>query len=132
MIHKLIKYLKSKTIDYVVTNGYEDLFIENLKDNDIDILFRKRDFLTIEKILKSFCDDYNFKIVQIYHQEVYAKNIFIYNPENQQILNLDISNSDYFIDGYVDSNRLNQGYFKKYDHFLMGSRITFEIPFSND
>lgn len=90
MIHKLIKYLKSKTIDYVVTNGYEDLFIENLKDNDIDILFKKRDFLTIEKTLKSFCDDHNFKIVQIYHQEVYAKNIFIYNPENQQILNLDI------------------------------------------
>lgn len=90
MIHALIKYLKSKTIDYVVTNGYEDLFTDNFKDNDIDILFKKRDFLTIEKTLKSFCNEHNFKIVQIYHQEVFAKNIFIYNPENQEILNLDI------------------------------------------
>jgi len=47
-----------------------------------------------------------------------------------QILNIDVEKSAFFNDSYVDSNTLNKGYFKKYDHFLMGSRITFEIPFN--
>lgn len=90
MIHSFLKYLKKKSIDYVITNGYEDLFSEFSTENDVDILFKKQDFLSIEKTLKSFCKINGFKIVQNYHQEVYAKNIFLYNPENQKMLNLDI------------------------------------------
>jgi hypothetical protein len=90
MIHSFLKYLKNKSIDYVITNGYEDLFSEASTENDVDILFKKQDFLLIEDILSNFCNQHGFKIVQIYHQEVYAKNIFLYNPENQKILNLDI------------------------------------------
>ena len=47
----------------------------------------------------------------------------------ENILKLDIQKSDFYINGFVDGDILNKGYFKKYDHFLMGSRITFEIPF---
>ena len=90
MIHIFLKYLKKNSIDYVITNGYEDLFSEKSTENDVDILFKKNDFLSIEETLKKFCDLNGFKIVQNYHQEVYAKNIFLYNQENQQILNLDI------------------------------------------
>jgi hypothetical protein len=50
----------------------------------------------------------------------------------EQILNMDIQNSAYYIEGYVEKEVLSKGYFKNYDHFLMGSRITFEIPFQND
>lgn len=52
--------------------------------------------------------------------------------ELEQILNINIDKSDFFISSYVDSETLNRGYFRKYDHFLMGSRITFEIPFDYD
>lgn len=50
----------------------------------------------------------------------------------EDILKIDMQNSDFYIKGYVDGEILNKGYFKKYEHFLMGSRITFEIPFSYD
>ncbi|MGJ1501419.1 hypothetical protein [Sphingobacterium multivorum] len=50
----------------------------------------------------------------------------------EEILNLDIKKSDFYVSGYVELETLNNGYFKQYDHFLMGSRITFEIPFSHD
>lgn len=48
----------------------------------------------------------------------------------EEILNIVIENSDFYINKYVDSEILNNGYLRKYDHFLMGSRITFEIPFN--
>lgn len=50
----------------------------------------------------------------------------------EKILKIDILKSPYFIDGFVEFDVLNRGYFKKYDHFLIGSRITFEIPFQYD
>lgn len=50
----------------------------------------------------------------------------------EDILKLDIPKSAFYINGFVDGEILNKGYFKKYDHFLMGSRITFEIPFNHD
>ncbi len=90
MIHKLLKYLHNKSLDYAIINGYEALFEGTLNIGDIDILFKKQDFLKIEAILKDFCELEDFKIVQIYHQEVYAKNIFIFNPKTTELLNLDI------------------------------------------
>lgn len=53
------------------------------------------------------------------------------HDELEDILKIDLQKSKFFIDGYVDMEILNKGYFKKYDHFLMGSRITFEIPFNH-
>lgn len=50
----------------------------------------------------------------------------------ERILMLNMQKSEFFINGFVDIETLDKGYFKKYDHFLMGSRITFEIPFNHD
>lgn len=33
------------------------------------------------------------------------------------------------IEGYVETGRVYDGYYKIYDNFLIGSRVTFEIPF---
>ncbi len=90
MIHKLLKYLHQKALDYAIINGYEALFEDKSNIGDVDILFKKQDFLKIETILKGFCELEGFKIVQIYHQEVYAKNVFIFNPNTTHLLNLDI------------------------------------------
>lgn len=107
MIHTFLKYLKSKSIDYVITNGYQDFFKDNTSENDVDILFKRRDFVKIEKFIKAFCKQENYKIVQIYHQEVYTKNIFLYNEATQEILNLDAygklhkSNYEYFSEASI-------------------------------
>ncbi|OEK07758.1 hypothetical protein A8C32_14800 [Flavivirga aquatica] len=89
MIHKLIKYLHKESIDYCIINGYKSLFDISLNNSDVDILFKNKDFLKIEDILKTFCLLENFKIVQIYHQDVYSKNIFLFNPKTNKLLNLD-------------------------------------------
>ena len=48
------------------------------------------------------------------------------------ILNIELQNTNYYINKYVDLATLKKGYFKNYEHFLIGSRITFEIPFDHD
>ena len=35
MIHIFLKYLKKNSIDYVITNGYEDLFSEKSTETDV-------------------------------------------------------------------------------------------------
>lgn len=111
MIHTFLKYLKDARIDYVITNGYKDFFNNVNSDNDVDILFKRNDFITIEKTIKKFCIQEDFKIVQIYHQEVYAKNIFLYNSKTQEILNLDIygklhkNNFEYFSENEIFENK---------------------------
>ena len=85
MIHTFLKYLKLNSIDYVITNGYQYFFEDAVTENDVDILFKRRDFINIEKFVKDFCKQENFKIVQIYHQEVYTKNIFLYNEATGEI-----------------------------------------------
>ncbi|MAW96876.1 MULTISPECIES: hypothetical protein [unclassified Leeuwenhoekiella] len=58
---------------------------------------------------------------------------FIDQHENlDDVLKLELTNTDYYFNKYVDFDKLNKGYFKNYDHFLIGSRITFEIPFNNE
>ena len=50
--------------------------------------------------------------------------------ENQRgIDNITTEGIGNFTNGFVDSIFKEEGYFKKYDNFLVGSRITFEIPF---
>lgn len=90
MIHRFLKYLHLKTIDYAIINGYESLFEKKADAGDVDILFRVKTFLKIEGIIKSFCEVENSLIVQVYHQEQYAKNIFLFNPKTFEMLNLDL------------------------------------------
>ncbi len=89
MIHRFLKYLHLKAIDHAIINGYESLFEKKTDAQDVDILFKANVFLKIEDIIKSFCEAEKYQIVQIYHQEQYAKNIFIFNPETFEMLNLD-------------------------------------------
>ncbi|WP_405565110.1 hypothetical protein [Polaribacter sp. Asnod6-C07] len=111
MIHTFLKYLTNRNLSYVITNGYKDLFTNLSSESDVDILFTKSNFLKIETIIKDFCDKEDFKIVQIYHQEVYAKNIFLYSNKTQKILNLDIygklhkNNYEYFTENEIFKNR---------------------------
>lgn len=51
---------------------------------------------------------------------------------SDEILKLKIDKSEFYIDSFAEKEKLNNGYLKKYDHFLMGSRVTFEIPFNYD
>ena len=110
MIHTFLKYLENNDLAYVITNGYKDFF-ENLSpENDVDILFKRQDFLSIEKVVKDFCRQEDFKIVQIYHQEVYAKNIFLCCNKTYKILNLDVygklhkNNYEYFSENAIFEN----------------------------
>jgi thymidylate kinase len=111
MIHNFLKYLKNNNLDYVITNGYKDLFENSASENDVDILFKRINFTSIEKTIKDFCQKEDFKIVQIYHQEVYAKNIFLYSNKTQKILNLDIygklhkNNNEYFSEDRIFKNK---------------------------
>lgn len=108
MIHQFLKYLHQQDIDYVLLNGYDRLEELSNSNSDVDILFKKKHFKRIEKIIKSFCQQANYKIVQIYHQEVWAKNIFLYDETNQQFLNLDL---------YGELSRVKTFYFKEDEVF---------------
>jgi thymidylate kinase len=90
MIFKFLNYLQIRKFDYCLINGYVDVARGIISDSDIDLLFRKNDFLKIEKIIQYFCESENYLVVQIYHQEVWAKNIFIFDPVSNELLNLDI------------------------------------------
>jgi len=108
MIHQFLKYLSQQNIDYVLLNGYDKLDEVYSSNSDVDMLFKKNNFNNIEKIIASFCKETNYKIVQIYHQEVWAKNIFLYNEVNQCFLNLDL---------YGELSRAKTFYFKENEVF---------------
>ncbi len=126
MIHKFLKYLYVRAIDYALISGYETLFENNMNDGDVDILFKAEDFSRIEDVIKSFCDLESYQIVQIYHQEQYAKNIFLFNPKTYELLNLDIygklqrKGSVYFTEATIFSNRTT---YKSLD--ILGTRHEF-------
>ncbi|WP_430906526.1 hypothetical protein [Maribacter sp. 2-571] len=90
MIRVFLDYLLDNNVPYRITNGYQSI-IDNLDDgdSDYDILLKKKDFEHVEEIVEGFCNKTDYKIVQIYHQKVLAKNIFIYDFKNDDILNLD-------------------------------------------
>jgi len=108
MIHQFLKYLNQQDIDYVLLNGYHNLDELYSSNSDVDILFKKKYFSNIEKIICSFCEQSNYKIVQIYHQEIWAKNVFLYDEINQTFLNLDL---------YGELSRLKTFYFKENEIF---------------
>lgn len=89
MFQGFIVALKERNIAYVLLNGYEDIVAET-NDSDIDILLPKKDFLSINKLLNEICCAKGWKVIQVFHHDVYAKNIFLFSEQSQEILNLDI------------------------------------------
>ena len=90
MIFTFLEFLKLNNIQYRFLNGYESIFNDTSNFNDNDILLTKKDFNNIDLLIKTYCNNYKFKIVQIFHQGRFSKNFFIYNEENNFILNLDL------------------------------------------
>ncbi|MBU2947836.1 hypothetical protein [Zobellia uliginosa] len=90
MILDFVKYLSEQEIAYKFTNGYNEIFEKKQSDSDFDILFKKSDFSRIDIIIKDFCFQYNFKQVQVYDQDLWAKNFFVYDEIQNEFLNLDL------------------------------------------
>lgn len=90
MIFELFKYLTNKKIDFALTNGYIEVLSQKDTEADTDMIFKKKDFKNIETILQDFCHLNKLQLVQVLHHDLYAKNIFLFNPENMKFLNLDI------------------------------------------
>lgn len=90
MIQAFFTYLNNSKVEYLMPNGYKTILDTDDSCPDIDLLFKLKDFKKVDAIVKSFCEQSSYKIVQCYYQDVYAKNFFLYNEEIQQFLNLDI------------------------------------------
>jgi len=90
MLLKFFKFLKKNNVDYCIINGYNEIVAQLNTDSDTDILLKKDDFKIITKIINKFCDGENIQLVQILHHDLWAKNIFLYNPKDEKILNLDL------------------------------------------
>jgi hypothetical protein len=98
--------------------------------------FHSRNKIGLYRAISDVIDSDGYINISSFDAEIqWKKDLWTYIDDFeslQKILDLEIPKTEYFIDGFIDSNRLNKGYFKKYNHFLMGSRITFEIPFDHD
>ncbi|MDA7742037.1 hypothetical protein N8865_00300 [Francisellaceae bacterium] len=108
MLKTFLTFVKKNSINFALLNGYKDIDFYHTYSSDIDIILKKTDFQKIEGILTKFCGSKSFRIVQIFHHEVWAKNIFLYNPIEQHFLNLDL---------YGELSRKNVLFFKEKDTF---------------
>jgi len=90
MIFNFFNYLNREYIQYSIINGYSDIYKKKNTESDIDIIFKRKEFLKIENIINVFCKEENLKIVQILHHDLWAKNIFLFNPKDGKYLNLDL------------------------------------------
>lgn len=90
MIFNFLSFINKNNIYYCLTNGYEDVVAQIDTNSDIDILLKKQDFLRIGHIIKEFCILQNIQMVQVLHHDLWAKNIFLYNPQNGEFINLDL------------------------------------------
>jgi len=90
MIFKFFKFLNTQNKEYCIINGYKDIVEEVDTESDIDILFKQKDFLQINKIINHFCKEQNIIMVQVLHHDLWAKNIFLFNPKDGKYLNLDL------------------------------------------
>jgi len=108
MILNFLTYLENMKIDYCVINGYQEMVNQKISDNDNDILFKQKDFKNINYIIKNFCTENGFYIVQIMNHNIWAKNFFLYNPIKDIFLNLDL---------YGELSRRNIVFFKEEDIF---------------
>lgn len=90
MINRLFNFFSENNIPFVIINGYKDVYNYKSKGSDIDILLKKIDFIQVEKTIQLFCLNNQYQFVQIFHQDIWAKNIFIYDPISCELLNLDL------------------------------------------
>lgn len=108
MIFKLFNFLQKREITFCIINGYNEILLDLKTDSDIDILLKQQDFRKIEIIINEFALEEDLKVVQNYYQGILAKNIFIYNSNNQEFLNLDL---------YGELSRRNIIFFKEKNIF---------------
>jgi len=90
IITLFFNFLQKESIGFSLINGYKNIGNNHISGSDIDILLKKNDFTKIESILTEFTNTYNLTIVQILHHDLWAKNIFLFDPENNDFLNLDL------------------------------------------
>lgn len=90
MIELFLNFLNQKGIEYRVTNGYEEIIAPRNEASDFDILISKKNFLKIDETVHYFSEQGNFQVVQMYHQDRYARNYFLYDPKKHSLLNLDL------------------------------------------
>jgi len=90
MIFKLFNYLKNNNIPFFISNGYKEIVSIVNTESDIDIVLKKEHFKKIEKILIEFCEITDIKMVQVLNHDLWAKNIFLFNPKDAKYLNLDL------------------------------------------
>ena len=109
MIFNLFDFFKNSNIEFCVMNGYEELIDGVETESDIDLLFKKKDFKDIEKILENFCKQSGMIMVQRMHHGVWAKNFFLFYPKEGKFLNLDL---------YAELSRKNIVYFNEEEVFL--------------
>lgn len=125
-LNSLKKY-KPELIEFLDNSNLKSILYSSFHSKNKIGLYR-----AISDVLKS---EGSINISSFDSEILWKPKIWRYVDNHQSledILNLDIRKTEFYINGFVDIETLNNGYFKKYDHFLMGSRITFEIPFSND
>ncbi|MFK7780479.1 MAG: hypothetical protein QM490_05095, partial [Candidatus Gracilibacteria bacterium] len=108
MIFRLFNFFKNNNIAFCIINGYKDILEQIDTESDIDILLKLESFSHIEDILKKFCIEENLKIVQALHHDLWAKNIFLFNPIDGQYLNLDL---------YGELSRKEKVFFEEIDIF---------------
>ncbi len=124
-LNSLKKY-KPDLIEYLNNSNLKSILYSSFHSRNKIGLYR-----AISDVIKSegYINISSFDSEILWKPEIW--NFIDKNDELEDILKIDLQKSNFFIDGYVDLEILNKGYFKKYDHFLMGSRITFEIPFNH-
>jgi len=125
-LNSLKKY-KPELIPYLDNSNLKSILYSSVHSKNKIGLYR-----AISDVIKSggYINISSFDSEILWHPEIWE---YIDGHETlDEILRFDIQKSAFYINGYVDLEKLSKGYFKKYDHFLMGSRITFEIPFSHD
>jgi len=125
-LNSLKKY-KPELIDYLDNSNLKSILYSSFHSKNKIGLYR-----AISDVIKS--EGY-INISSFDSEILWKSKNWEYVDNNQtleDVLKLRLEKSDYYINGFVDIEKLDNGYFKKYDHFLMGSRITFEIPFSHD
>lgn len=108
MIFELFSFLQKNKIDFALTNGYKDVVSKKDTEADIDMLFKKHHFKNIEGILQKFCADFDLKLVQVLHHDIWAKNIFLFDFKTLKFLNLDI---------YAELSRKGIQFFKSEEIF---------------
>lgn len=96
--------------------------------------FQSKNKIGLYRAINDVIDSGGYINISSFDSEIMWKQkfwAFINNyPNADEVLKIDVEKTEFYINKYSDLEMLNKGYLRKYDHFIMGSRITFEIPFN--